>query len=412
MIGSGVFLFPAVLAPYGSYRLLGWIGAGAGTLFIALMLGNLARRIPKIGGPYAYTRAAFGDLPAFLVAWGYWIAIWAAVAAIAVSCSGYLSVFVPVVGSSPVAGATASLAAIWLFTAINLAGVRTAGIVQLVTTVLKLMPLFVIAIAGLAAGDVTAIPAENPGHQPLPLLFASVIMLTMWAFVGVEAATVPADNVVAPERTIPRALMSGTLTVSAFYIAATFGVMALVPVSELATSSSPFADAAARLFGEWGAKFIGIGALISIVGALNANVLLSGQVPRATAIDRMFPARFAQLNANEAPAFALLVSSSLSSVLILMNYAKGLVAAFEMMILLSTLTTLVPYTLSAAADMLLQKRDAAAGTALRWRSVVIALGALSFSLFAIIGSGLEVVGYGSLLLLAGLPVYFWMKRKQ
>lgn len=412
MIGSGVFLLPAVLAPYGSNSLLGWIGAGAGTLFIALMLGSLARRLPKIGGPYAYTRAAFGDLPAFLIAWGYWIAIWSAVAAIAVSFAGYLSLFFPAIGTAPFGGAIASLAAIWLLTGINIAGVRTAGIVQLVTTVLKLLPLLIIAVAGFASGDVAAIPAGNPENKPLPLMIASVVMLTMWAYVGVEAATVPADDIEAPERTIPRALFSGTLTATAFYILATLGVMALVPAAELARSTSPFADAASRVFGSWGTKFIGIGALISIVGALNANILLSGQVPRATALDRFFPARFEKLNSKSAPAFSLLISSLLASILIIMNYARGLVAAFELMILLSTLTTLVPYSASAAADLVLQKRDAAAGRKWRRSSVLIACAALIFSLFAIIGSGLEVVGYGLILLAAGLPVYFWMVRSE
>ena len=95
----------------------------------------------------------------------------------------------------------------------------------------------------------------------------------------------------------------------------------------------------------------------------------------------------------------------------MLNYTKGLIAAFELMILLSTLATLVPYTASALADLVLQKREATDGAALNWKSIFIAIGALSFSLFAIIGSGLEVIGYGLFLMLAGLPVYFWMTHK-
>ena len=407
MIGSGVFLLPAVLAPYGSYSLIGWIVAATGTLLIALSLGALARRIPKIGGPYAYTRAAFGDLPGFLIAWGYWIAIWSASAAIAVAFSGYMSVFIPALEAVPVAGAVGAITVIWLFTGINVAGVRTAGIVQLATTLLKLLPLFAIAAAGLFMGDVTTIPATNPDDEPLPLLVAGVAMLTMWAYVGMEAATIPAEDVVAPERTIPRALVAGTLTATAVYILATIGVMALVPTTELATSSSPFADAASAVVGDWGAKIIGVGAIVSIVGALNSNILLGGQMPRAAALDGLFLARFERLNGNGAPAFALIVSACLSSALIVMNYTKGLVAAFQLLILLSTLTTLVPYAASAASDLLLQWRDGA----LRWQPVTVAVLALIFSIFAIIGSGMEVVGYGLILLAAGLPVYFWVTRK-
>jgi len=410
MIGSGVFLLPAVLAPYGSFSLLGWVVAGTGTLFIALTLGALARRLPKIGGPYAYTRAAFGDLPAFLIAWGYWISVWSGSAAIAVAFSGYLSVFIPALSHVPAAGAGAALAAIWLFTGINVAGVRTAGIVQLVTTLLKLLPLVAMAGAGLLVGDVASITATNPDQEPLPLLVAGVAMLTMWAYVGMEAATIPADDVVTPERTIPRALVAGTLTATAVYILATVGVMALLPADTLGASSSPFAEAAGAAFGSWGGPVIGIGALVSIVGALNANILLSGQMPRAAALDGLFLARFGRLHRNGTPAFALTVSAGLASALIVMNYSKGLVAAFELMILLSTLTTLVPYAASAAADLVLQVRDGQA--AIRWPSMAVSVAALLFSIFALIGSGVAVVGYGTLLLAAGLPVYFWVTRSK
>ncbi len=407
MIGSGVFLLPAVLAPYGSFSLIGWIVAATGTLFVALLLGAMARRIPKIGGPYAYTRAAFGDLPGFLIAWGYWISVWSGSAAIAVAFSGYMSVFIPALASVPAAGGVGAIAVIWLFTGINVAGVRTAGIVQIVTTLLKLLPLFAIAAAGLIVGDVTTIPATNPDNEPLPLLVAGVAMLTMWAYAGMEAGTIPADDIVAPERTIPRALVAGTLTATAVYILATMGVMALLPMTELAESTSPFADAASTIFGTWGAKVIGVGAIVSIVGALNSNILLGGQMPRAAALDGLFLDRFERLNANGAPAFALVVSACLASALIVMNYTKGLVAAFELLILLSTLTTLVPYAASAASDLVLQRRE---GT-IRWQGVAVAVGALLFSIFAIIGSGMEVVGYGTILLAAGLPVYFWVTRK-
>lgn len=410
MIGNGIFMLPAVLAPYGSLSLLGWILAGGGTLFVAFMLGSLARRIPKLGGPYAYTRAAFGDLPGFLVAWGYWIAIWSAVAAGAVAFVGYFSVFVPAVATVPIGGAIAALVIIWLITGINLAGVKTAGIIQLITTLLKLLPLFLIAGSGLLLGDITDITAANPNNESAPLLIAGLVMLTMWAYVGVESVTIPADDVIEPEKTIPRALVVGTLTATAVYIVATYGVMALIPIEELAASTSPFADAASIIFGPWGASLVAIGAIVSIAGSLNGNILLSGMMPRAIAQDNLFPKPFAKLNAKGAPAFALIVSGVLSSLLIAMNYTQGLVAAFEMLILLSTLTTLLPYAASALSDLALQKRDADAGRGTQWKSVVIAIGALAFSIFAIVGSGLTVAAYGLILLAAGLPFYYKSKR--
>lgn len=409
MIGSGVFLLPAVLAPYGSYSLGGWIISALGSLFIALTLGSLASKIPKIGGPYAYTYAAFGQLPGFLIAWGYWISCWTGVAALAVACSGYISVFVPVVNNVPVAGAISSIIIVWTFTTINISGVRTAGIVQLITTVLKLLPLIIIAFAGLAVGNSGNIHATNPNNESMPILLAGVAMLTMWAYTGVESATVPADDVINPSKTIPRALITGTLTATFIYILSTFGVMALIPQHQLAESSSPFADAAKTIFGGIGEYLIAAGALISIIGTLNSLILLSGQMPLAAGLDRLFPERFVKLNQSGTPGFGLIFSSILATILIIMNYSKGLVSAFTIMILLSTLTTLIPYALSAASEIVLTRKEREKNNTKR---IIIAIFALLFSLFAIIGSGLEVILYGLILLAIGLPVYYLMIKRR
>lgn len=409
-IGSGIFLLPAVLAPYGSFSLLGWIFAGGGTLFIALMFGSLAKRVPKVGGPYAYTRAAFGDLPGFLIGWGYWIALCLATAAITVAFSGYLGVFIPVVGTDPIFGATTSIIVIWIFTGINVAGAKSAGIVQLVTTLLKLLPLFLIAGAGMLLGDVPAVEASNPNDDSLLVMIATMVTITMWAFVGIEAATVPADDIIEPEKTIPRALFVGTLTVTGVYILATLGVMAVIPGPELAASTSPFADAASILFGPWGANLITIGVLISITGALNGTILVTGAIPRAMAMDNLFPARFTSLNRLGAPSYTLIFSGFLASLFVSMNYSEGLVSAYRTLIILSTLTTVLPYAASALSDLVLQRRDAAS-SGWRWHSVVIAVGALGFSLFVIAGAGLKDASYGLILLVAGLPIYYHHKSK-
>ncbi|NKB37913.1 MAG: amino acid permease [Gammaproteobacteria bacterium] len=411
MIGNGIFLLPSVLAPYGNMSLLGWIFAGGGTILIALMLGSLARRFPKLGGPYVYTREAFGDLPGFLVAWGYWIAIWSAVAAGAVALSGYLGFFLPQISDKPLYSGISSLLIIWLLTGINTAGVKSASIFQLTTTLLKLAPLFLIAGSGLLLGDVSEIPASNPDDEPFPILIASMVILIMWAFVGVEGVTIPADDVIEPERTIPRALLAGTVTVTIVYICATYGVMALIPAEQLALSTSPFADAASLIFGPWGASLVAIGALVSIVGSLNGNILVGGMIARAIAVDKLFPARFASLNKAGAPAFSLVTAGLLSSLLIAMNFSKGLMAAFELLILLSTLCTLLPYVASALAEIVLRWRESSDEGRYNKRAIAIATGALAFSLFAIIGSGLVVVVYGLVLLGCGLPVYYLTRQQ-
>jgi len=412
MIGNGIFLLPALLAPYGSLSVLGWVCSGVGTLLLAFMLGSLARRSPKLGGPYAYTYMAFGELPSFFVGWGHWISYCTATAVGGIAFVAYLGFFVPQLVETPAAGAIAALAIIWIVTALNISSTKSAGIFQLITTVLKLLPLFLIAGGGVLLGDVSGIPATNPHSESPLLLISGLVILTMWAFVGVENVTIAADEVIEPQKTIPRALLVGTITAVVFYITATLGVMALIPQAELAQSSSPFADAAVALFGSWGGSLVALGAIVSIVGALNGNVLTSGMLPRAIALDKLFPLRFAALNKAGAPAFSLVVAASIASILIVLNYTRGLLAAFEMLILLSTLTTLLPYAASALSEFVLQKRDVQAGAVANYKTLAIALGALLFSLFAIIGSGLEVAAYGLILLAAGYPVYRLQKNRQ
>jgi basic amino acid/polyamine antiporter, APA family len=410
MIGNGVFLLPAVLAPYGSMSLLGWVFAGMGSLLVALMLGNMARRMPRIGGPYAYARAGLGDLPGYFIGWGYWISYVSASAAAAVAFTGYLAFFIPGLAEDPLWSGVVALSVIWVMTSLNITGVRSAGIFQLVTTLLKLLPLFLIAGGGFVLGDVSEVPAINPEDEPLPLLIAGLVMTTMWAYVGMENATIPADDVIDPSRTIPRALIAGVLTATVVYIVATMGVMALIPPEQLAESTAPFADAAVQVVGEWGAALVALGALISIIGALNGNVLATGMIARAIAVDRLFPQRFASVNKSGAPVFALVVSGVLATVLVGMNYSKGLVAAFELLILLSTLTTLLPYAASALSELILQRRERTRGENASNSARLIACGALAFAIFAIVGSGLEVALYGLVLLAAGIPVYFLVRR--
>ena len=408
-IGAAVFLVPALLAPYGSLSLAGWVLSALAMITVAMSLGSLAKRIPKIGGPYAYTREAFGDLAGFITTWAYWVSVWTGVAAIAVGLTGYLGVFVPIIAENPAASAITAISALWFFTAINIAGVNTAATLNLVLTVLKLLPLFIVGAAGLLLGEVTSIPPPDPQGESFMFFLAGLFLITTGAFVGIEAGTIPADDMIDPDNDIPRALVVGALTISAIYILGTAGVMAVVSTTDLATTSSPFSVAASALFGPWGSKLVAVGAIISMIGVLNATILLTGQMPLAAARDRLFPERFGTLNAKDAPAFALLVSSLLASLLIGMNYTGGVVAAYQILFLMTTITAVVVYAACAAADLVLQCRAADAGEALRWQSILIAVIAFLVSLFAIVGSGVRVAGYTGLLLLAGLPVFYWIR---
>ncbi len=409
MIGSGVFLLPASLAPYGGISIVGWLVSTAGAVCLALVFARLGSVLPLIGGPYAHAKEGFGEFGAAWIAWTYWIAIVVSNAALAVAAVSYATVFWPALGAAPALGGMVALAAVWGLTLVSLAGVREAGRVQLLTTALKLVPLVAIATLGYLAFDAGNLRPFNPsGAGPLQAVSATVT-LTLWAFTGLESGTVPADDVADAARTIPRATVIGTLLAAAVYILGTVAVMGILPRDVLGSSTAPFADAAGALWGGWGRGLVAAGAIVSCLGALNGWVLLSGQLPRAAALDGLLPPGLARLNGRGAPAVGLVVSSTIASVIIALNYTRGLVGAFTFLILVSTLATLLPYAFSSLTAVRLALRDGRAGRGRAVWRLAIAVAAFAYSLWAIAGAGRDVVYWGFLLMLAGLPVYIVMR---
>jgi APA family basic amino acid/polyamine antiporter len=409
MIGSGVFLLPASLASYGGLALIGWIVSATGSVLLAMVFARLARLDPAAGGPYAYTRRAFGDLPAFQVAWGYWISVWCANAALSVAFVGYLDPFVPSIVRSPVRAAVLAVAMLWLLTAVNIRGARVAGRVQVLTTTLKILPLVVIAIAGLALFEPAHFAIAERDAGAIGLRLMSVVTLTLWAFLGLECATIPAALIRDPDRTIPRATMVGTVIAAVIYILSTIGVMSLLAPGALAASTAPFADAARVIGGDGAAALVAIGAAVSCLGALNGWVLIVGQWPLAVARDGLFPQLFARVNGRGTPVAGMILAGGLTTALIAMNYSRGLVGLFTFIILLATLSTLLPYTLCSLASLLMSS-----GRLRGWRAVsrtgaLVAALAFVYSIIAIVGAGWEVIRWGAVLAAAGLPVYFWMR---
>lgn len=409
MIASGVFLLPASLAPFGGVSLGGWLVSSAGAVMLALVFARLARFNPAAGGPYAYTRQAYGDLTGFLVAWGYWISIWSANAAIAVAFVGYLDPFVPALVRSPATAAAIAIGTVWLLTAVNIQGVRTAGQVQFVTTILKIVPLVVVGIAGIVFLEPSHFTVTDTSPRALAAGVTATATLTLWAFLGLEVATVAAGTIRDPERTIPRATVTGTLLAAAIYIMSTVGVMGILAPDVLSQSTAPFADAARALAGDRAAMFIALGAAISCFGGLNGWILIVGQLPRAVAADGLFPQAFGRLSSRGTPARGMIIASTLTSVLIATNYSRGLVELFTFTILLATLSALIPYVFASLAGFILQRKD----PRMRMSAGASTIAALAFgySLWAIGGAGAEVVYWGFLLLLAGLPVYVWLGKR-
>ena len=407
-IGSGVFMMPTLLAPYGMLGMAGWLVAGGGTLLVALSLSRLVRRIPKIGGPYAYVHEGLGHFAGFLIAWTYWIACIAAVSGIAIAFVGYLGVFIPEITNSRILSLIFALGLIWTIFALNIRSLEDSSKFQVVSTILKILPLLFLIVMGFTHMQPGNLPDYNPTDLHPAALLATVTTLVMWSFVGIETASVPAHNMVEPEKTIPKVLVAAVLTILTLYLLVSFAIALVVPADELMVSTAPFALAATKIMGPVGAALITFGALISTLGSLNANALTAGNVALAAARDNLLPDRFSVLSKSGTPGFAFLVSGLFVSVLLFMNYTKGLVAAFTFMAMLSTLSTLMAYAFCAVAEFYFLKNDRPGPE--RSKAIGLSIAAFLYAFFAIWGAGTEIVFYSFMLILIGMPIYALVKK--
>ena len=413
MIGSGVFLLPAALAPYGMNSVLAWLATSFGAVMLACVFSGLGNAFPEQEGSYGYVKLAFGELAAFVVAWGYWISIWVGNASIATGSISYLANLVPAL-ESPTLAAFATIGVVWLLTAVNLYGVRAAGGVQVVTTVLKLLPLLAISALGIGLFFTHDPRLDWQAAASVPLSGSGVTAaaaLTLWALLGFESAAVAAQRVQDPARTIPRATVFGTLVVAAIYILSCTAVLLLLAPEAAAKSGAPFADVATRFWGSGAGHAVAAFAAISGFGALNGWILLQGEVPFRLAQRGVFPKVFARESARNTPVAALLLSSLLVTLLVLLNLGKSVVGVFTFMLLLSTTSTLVLYLACALSVLVLLRRGAmpARGARAGWLAVAGALGAL-YALWTLYGAGAEALLWGLVLLGAAVPVFYLMRR--
>tara|TARA_B100000787_G_scaffold153966_1_gene128504 strand:+ start:33018 stop:34328 length:1311 start_codon:yes stop_codon:yes gene_type:complete len=415
MIGAGIFILPASLSSYGSISFLGWIFTASGAIVLAKIFSNLSKIIVnKSGGPYVYSKEGFGDFIGFLVAWGYWISIWISNAAIAIAIIGALSFFFPILESNSFLAVSLGLSMIWFFTWVNSKGVRTSGKIQVITTILKLLPLIFIIVFGIFFFSFDNLPRFNITGESDFTTFSLVAALTLYAFLGLESASIPTENIRNPKKTVPKATMLGTIITTSIYILGTFVLFGILPLDTLQNSAAPFAEAGEIIGGKYAGYFVAAGAAISGMGALNGWILILAQIPMAAAKDKMFPRIFKKENKKGAPVLGLIIGSFLSSCVMLMNFSDSLVMQFTFMVNLTVLTCLVPYLfVSAAYIIIIIKRHTPMNSVIK--TFVLGLLGFLYSLWAIYGSTAEVVFYGFLLLLLGIPFYVlmeWNKSKE
>jgi len=405
MIGSGIYLLPATLAPLGANALIGWGVTILGAMALAFVFARLAARIPCAGGPYAFADAAFGPAVGFAVAWSYWILVWAGNGALAIAVVSALSVPFPQLGSGAPAFLTALLL-FWAAVAVNIRGVALAGRIQLVTAVLKLAPLVAVILLAfwlLASEGGTAI-AANPAVPISANAIAGAVALTFWGFLGVESATVPADKVRNAARIVPLATLLGTALTGLVYVMVAGSIGLMMPAEVTAASPAPLAEFLGRAWGSGALQIVAIFAAISALGTLNGFVLLQGEMPWAMARGGVFPAWFAKESRHGTPARAHLVSGVLVTIVMALNYTGSTGALFAEIATISLAAGMLAYFVSALAGLRLLAGDRPAQLA--------AIASAGFVLWMIYGLGLHANAWGLGLLVLGIPVFLWVRRSR
>ena len=407
VIGMGIFVLPASLAPFGFNALIGWIVVALGCLVLARVLAYLAGALPDAEGPYGYIRNTLGEVPAFAAMWAYWVSLWLTNAALATGVVGYLVMVFPVLGGMH--SALFPLFLLWAIVIINLFGVRTGGRVQIVTTVLKLLPMLAIALLG--GWVLLTAPTSYVAHLPAtPVTLGGVMVastIALYAMLGIESASVPAARVDNPGDTIPRATMTGTIVVAVIYIIVSAVPLLLLGQKELGDTSAPFALLLERFGAAGSGRWLALFVVISGLGALNGWTLLVGELTRTMAANGVLPSPLSRNNRHGAPALALFVTGVLASAMVWMSHSQSLVAAFTFLTRVVTAANLPMYLGCVFALMVLWRRRTAtcATRAVLW---IAGIG-LFFVIFIFIGTGKEPFLYALGLCAAGLPLYAWMR---
>lgn len=419
MIGAGVFSLPQNMAAVASPAavMIGWTITGIGMIFLALAFQHLSRLKPEIeSGVFGYAQAGFGDFIGFCSAWGYWLSAMLANVSYLVIVFSTLGMFfdqpdLVLFGEGntwfAVAGSSVLL---WLVHALVLRGVQTAAVINMVTTIAKLIPLFLFILCALIAFQWDTFVFDFSGlhfgeqHNLLSQV-KSTMLITVWVFIGIEGAVVVSSRA-ENRKDIGRATILGLLTALSIYVLVTLLSMGVISTEELATYQNPsMARVLTEILGPWGSIIIGCGLLISVCGAFLSWTVLASEAPYLGAKDNMFPKRFAKQNQAGSPVKALLLTNGCVQVSLIFVVFAG--STYDMLLAIASEMILVPYFLVGAYTLKLaiQRQDRGS---LFW----VGLGASLYGIWLLYASGLNYLLLSALLYLPGLYFYTQAKREQ
>ncbi len=415
MMGSGVFTSPQTLAqvanPY--TNILAWIITGIGSVMLALCFANLGTLYPETGGPIVYAEKAYGKFMAFLVAWTFWIGSWIGNAAIITAVIRYITVFIPSIADNNVVSFLISSALLWTFTIINCMGVKNAGYIGIISTVLKLAVIVVFVIVAIIGFDPVYLNTYSSesvrGMGSLPAAMA----VTLWSFLGLESASISGGEIKNPEVNIKKSTFLGTAFVSVIYLGIAILSMGSLPQAELASSSAPLATIINHITGAtWGGNFIALGIIISATGALSGWVLTTARLSFAAGKDGLFPEFFARVNPKfQTPLVSLIITGVCTNLILILNYVSSLTSAFDFMVNLATLSFIPAYALTAGAEIILTlKKGPINIRSFIWKNLRSLL-AFAYAIYIIYASGAESAMWIFILMFVGIPFYIYQQVK-
>ncbi|WP_341812510.1 APC family permease [Wolbachia endosymbiont (group A) of Conops quadrifasciatus] len=403
-VGSGVFMLPISLAPYGSYSLISWVISGAGAVSLALVFATLCAKFPETGGPHVYVKHVFGPTAAFFVGWTYWVITWVSTTALTVVGVGYLTPFFHEDIQSM--RLLLELLLLTVIVLVNLRGIAAAGRVEFLLTVVKISVLIAIPVAELFFFDKNNfITSKEISSLTTSQILARSTLLTLWCFVGVELATAPAGSVDNPAKTIPRAVVLGTIFVAIIYFINNFAIMGLINGNDLASSKAPYADAIKIMFsGNWH-LIMSVISFIFCVGSLNAWVLSSGQVAFGLAKDGLMPQFFAKQNKHDSPFWGITISAIGTAILLILTSNNNFAQQITSIIDFSVVSFLFVYLACSLAflKVIIKEKN--------YYKFLICSMATTFCCWVILEIPINTLLIASLFTVSGIPLYlFWYHK--
>lgn len=419
-IGSGLFFIPQNLAAASTplASLIAFVVSAFGCIIVAFSFANLSQKMPLSGGTIVYVKKAEGSFAAFLVGWYNWFAGPSSIAGLVVGMVAYLGVFFPVLLVNNVAALIVCLILYWFIVLINIRGVKSASAFNIITTVVKVIPIILFVLIAATKFDFANLTTVNPAMvQDGASQFATIpagLAVTMWCFMGFDTIAQSAGVVKDPEKNIKRGTILSILFVTIVYVLVIFVAYGVMDQEMLAGTSAPFSEILQYCTGSnvW-SYVMSIFIMFSIYGCASGTLLAAAQFSYGMGEQKIFPPIFAKLHPKyNTPITALIIEGIFGSLLIIANYTKGLAGAYLFIILVSTMSTIICFIATVLSDIMLL-RDMG-GKVTPWRYIkkcALPLLAFVYLLYAIYGTGYESVMWGFLFLLVGLPVYAYMRYK-